>query len=209
MAEAIQWANRPQPTKVTIAAGNRRVVERIPQTGSFGDLHENRPARPRWRKVVDSYGNEVRVVLTTAAADLDTETNYGRYQRQKWRVYGWYEVGHCPCAMFLTGDLKAEHFSSAEVLADAKARTACSPGTYGPEAPCPHALKEMEARKKQNAEELAERLKNFQSESDRLIAANAKNTEHIVTGVAASMAGAVKEAMAAAVAQAAPPKEKK
>lgn len=199
MAEAIQWANRPQPTITKIVAG-RRVVERIPQTASFGTYDSPTQAPPRWRKVIDSYGNELRVPMTTAAADLDTEGGYGRLQRSKWRHFGWYEVGHCPCAMFMNNELGRNHFVSQEVLASALAGKACQPGTYSVSAPCEHSIAEMEARRNLNVQENNERMRAFQSESDKIIAANAKHSQDMALQVAS--------AVASAMAQATSPKEK-
>ena len=195
MAEAIQWANRGQPTKTTIVAG-RRVVERIPQTATYGDYTDPRPAaQPRWRLVVDSYGNEVRAVLTTAAADLDVDGSYGRLQRQKWRFLGWFEIGACPCTLFLGGELKKDHFVSEKVLAAAQAGQACKPGTYSAQEPCPHAIAERDARRVQSKADLDERLASFKTEAEKIISAQASQNKELVSELAGTMADAVKAAL--------------
>ncbi len=205
MAEAILWGNIAKRDHERIGERGRRIVEKVPQTATFGESGSPTAAPTRWRSVVDPYGNDVRVVITTAAADIDVDGPYARRMRQKWRFYGWYEKGLCPCALYLNGDLHENHFVSASVLAAAKAQQACAPGSYSVRKPCAHSIEEMNARKVQNAEQTAQRMRGFKSESDRMIEANAKNSQEIVTGVAGAMAGALKDAVAAMV----PLKDKK
>jgi hypothetical protein len=198
MAEPILWGNIARRTLERRDERGRRIIERVPQTATVGDYDDPRRADPRYRIVVDSYGNELRVVITTAAADVSIDGNYARRQRQKWRVDGWYEKGSCPVALYLAGDLQMDHLVATDVVAAAKERRACDPTSHDVRKPCPHALAELDARRVRNAEEDAERQKNFRSESDKLIEANAKNSADIISGVAGAMAGAIKEAVTAA-----------
>ncbi len=197
MAEAILWANIAKRNHERIGPGGRRLVHRVPQTATYGDYDDPRSAAPRFRAVVDDKGNDLHPVITTAAADTDTDGPYARRQRLKWRFYGWYEKGLCPCALYLGGDLHENHIVSPLVLEAALSRQACQPGTYSVQKPCPHSIAEMEARKAKNVSDDAERMKGFKSESDRMIEASAKNSQEIVSGVAGAMAGALKDAVAA------------
>jgi hypothetical protein len=197
MAEPILWANRAQPKSIRMERG-RRIVERAPQTASYGDHDSPSTAPKRWRRVVDSYGNDIRVPVTTAAADVDVDGPYGRWQRRKWRHFGWFEHEQCPVALVFNDGLDRLHIVSDTVVAAIEARNVCQPDQRIPGKACVHAEAEMVARRKLHAELEAERMKSFQSESDKLIAAHAKSTENIVSGVSNALAGALEKVMTGA-----------
>lgn len=205
MADPILWVGKTQRTRRIVVDGEAR-TERIPQRGHAGNSDYDAPTLApgkRWELYVKGDGNAMRVPLTNAAAHLDDSTPYGQMIRAKARFLGWYPLGSCPCALLLTGELRANHFADKSVLN----AEACKPRTYNVEEPCPHALAEQKARQEAHARADAKRCRNVQPDVERLLAAQKDQTKEIVSGLrdaVVEIAGAMRGG-----ADAAPPKRGK
>lgn len=181
MADPILWVGKAQRTRRIVVDGEQR-TERIPQRGHAGNSDYDEPKLApgkRWELYVKGDGNACRVPLTNAAAHLDDTTPYGQMVRAKARFLGWYPLGSCPCALVLTGELRANHFASKEVARSEP----CRPRTYSVEDPCPHALAEQEARQAAHSLVDAKRCKNVQADVERLLSAQKEQTKEIVSGL--------------------------
>lgn len=208
MAEAILWGNIAKREHERVANG-RLIKERVPQTATFGDYDSPKAAMRRWRSVVDANGNDVRVVITTAAADIDVDGPYARRMRLKWRYHGWFEKAACPVALYLNGDLYENHLVDANTLADAHERRACAPGAHSDGNPCPHVVAEMAARRAKSAAYDAERQKNFKSETEKLLEGQARNNEDLLKGLLGTVTKAVSDAASSTAAAMTQTKDKK
>lgn len=210
MAEAILWGNIAKRDHERVVGG-RRIVEKVPQTATFGDYDSPKAAPRRWRAVIDANGNDVRVVITTAASDIDVDGPYARRMRLKWRYHGWFEKAACPVALYLNGDLYENHLVSEKVLADATDRRACPPGAHSDANPCPHTVAEMETRRTLSAAKDVERQKNFKTETEKLLEGQARNNDQLLHGLLGHVTKAVSDAAASTAAAMAQPggKDKK
>ncbi|MCX5741875.1 MAG: hypothetical protein NT062_05160, partial [Proteobacteria bacterium] len=124
------------------------VVERLPslchdQIGS-DDFHAN--ARTRYVTIVRDNGCTVPLVLTCASSDLDTSQGFAQYQRAKARHYGWFPLAACPLEL-VTGTVGVPPTLRADQLAISTDDVACAAGTYSEDAPCRHAVAEIQARR--------------------------------------------------------------
>lgn len=128
--------------------------------------------------------------LTNAAADLDTDASFPRERRAKARYFGWINVGRCPLAAVIAGDLQKGQIIAKEVR-DLETSAACAHGSYGETRPCPHYLAESKARKALQAKETMRLEKSNRSEADKLITAQQEQTKEIVSGVAGALATAI------------------
>src|SRR5690606_8925713 len=107
----------------------------------------------------------------------------------KWRALGWFQLGRCPVALAMAGELSFEHLD--ESLRKA---TPCEPGTYSEKKPCKHTLLEVAGRQRVQGEEMASRLPKLKRLDEQLAEANkaqAQNNQELVAG----LAGAFKEAL--------------
>lgn len=170
----------------------QRVFERVPQRGHVaGDYDAPIPSKaPTWIHVLRHDGHEVRMKLTNAAADLDTDASFPRERRAKARYFGWIVVGTCPLAAVLAGDLQMGQLIAKEVR-ELPTSAACPHGSYGEHRPCKHYLAEAAARKALQGKETARLEKSNRSEADKLISAQQEQTKEIVSGVAGALATAI------------------
>lgn len=171
----------------------RRIVEKVPQRGHQGDYEQRRTdvrcARARWLHVVTHHGNWIRMVLTSAAAHMDPNTEWGQYQRAKARHFGWFPLWSCPIALLATGELKPEQLVDQSLVGAAP----CAVGSYSEKQPCPHCLAETDARRARHAADEAERFKNYKDAGEKTIEANRadmrEQTAAITTAITAALAG--------------------
>jgi hypothetical protein len=206
MQEPILWANkavRQIPAKrFNEATGDmedvfneetgRRVMEKIPQGCHVGGDYDNPVASNRrtWLHVLRHDGHVVRMKLTNAAADLDTDASFPRERRAKARYFGWLLVGSCPLAAVLAGDLQKGQIIAKEIR-DLPTNQACAHGSYGEFKPCQHYRAEEKARKALQAKESTRIEKANRSEADKLISAQQEQTKEIVSGVTGALAAAI------------------
>lgn len=206
MQEPILWANkaiRQIPAKrFNEATGQmedvfddetgRRVMERVPQRAHVGGDYDNpiTSKAPTWLHVLRHDGHVVRMKLTNAAADLDTDASFPRERRAKARYFGWLLVGTCPLAAVIAGDLQKGQIM-AKAVRELPTNEACAHGTYGENRPCPHYRAEEAARKALQAKETKRIEMSNRSEADRLISAQQEQTKEIVSGVAGALASAI------------------
>lgn len=177
--EPIFWTstqpNYSDKDRVRVSMVNgKRVQERVPQRGHVGE-YDNYDYAPGFRslRVVRHDGHVVDSVLTNGAAHMDTHTTYGQYIRMKHRALGWFAMSECPCAL-----VAAQHIG-ANTLVHEPSRTAqpCPPGTYSAKAPCPHAVAELDARRRQQAELMSDKEANFKTKEDKIVEQQGKMIE--------------------------------
>lgn len=125
------------------------IEERKPALCSFGFEYDEMPTHPhahrRYRDVLKHDGNIVSQVMTNAAADLDTDSSFTRYQVAKANHFGWFPVALCPIRLLRAGALKPQHFVERSLL---KAHV-CPKGPV-PEGGCEHLIAERDARRAAN-----------------------------------------------------------
>lgn len=143
-----------------------RVRERFPQRGHIGpyDNYSRAPGE-RWALVVRHDGHEIRMVLTNAAAHVDSSTSWAQQQRGKQRTLGWYNPGQCPCALLMTGAITPDLIVDKSIIG----QTPCAPGTFSTTNRCPHSKSEQEARRARNKRKMDERELAQQSKDDKII----------------------------------------
>ena len=189
--EPIMWVNASQRNYVgatrTRVVGSKKTTERVPARGVIGEPGKSSHARGvRSVRVVRHEGHIIDMVLTNGAAHLDPNTEWGQYQKAKARFHGWFPVGACPCALRGTGEMQPDHFADSTLATE----LSCQPGTYSEQAPCKHALAEIEARRAQSLVETKEREHTFRDAGERQIDAIGKQTEAIVAAVGEALGGA-------------------
>lgn len=130
----------------TYTRDGKIVREKKPQAGHLGthidDMQRMRGEGARYITVVKTTGNVVRLVLTSAAGDMDPNSQLAMHVKAKARHYGWFRFGTCPCALLRTGEMLPDHFVEKSLIH----AQPCEPGTYSLQSPCPHALAERHAR---------------------------------------------------------------
>lgn len=160
--------------RVRFEAG-RKIIERVPQRGHQGDYENRRPARGvRSIRVVRHDGHVVDSVLTSGAAHLDPSTPQGQYIQAKWRYFGWYPLGSCPLALVAMGQIQRDHLH-----ADFGDAPPCAHGKASEQDPCPHALAELEARRRSRASESAQVERTFADKEQRILDAQRDNTREL------------------------------
>lgn len=207
MAEPILWAHKAEKLrKIPARRWNattsqmeevfdddtgQQVFEKIPQRGHVAGDYDNPIATnySRWLHVLRHDGHVVRVPLTCAAADLDTNQLTTQERRAKARHFGWIPVGSCPLAMVQTGELKAGQL----VAKGIRGQAMCAHGTYGPNKPCHHFVEEEAARKEMQKKMTDKREKAHQSEADKLVAAQADQTKEIVGAITDALGAKAKK----------------
>lgn len=163
----------------------RKVVEKFPQHGHVGSYARPQKAPGvRFVYVITHDGNEIAMCLTNGASHLDPNTGYGQYVRRKALFLGWFPPGACPCALLINGDLTPDHIVDKSIL---EAR-ACPPRMHSRANPCPHSIAEKVARVDQHKRDEAERLANYKSDGDRLLAATHEQTAALVDMLRAAIA---------------------
>jgi len=163
----------------------KMVTIKFPQRGHAGDYEDRRRAPgTRFLWMIDHHGFEFAHCLTNAAAHLDHTGPYGQHMMAKARHFGWYQPGQCPCALLTTGELTRHHIVSPDV----RAGTACKPGSYSYEDPCPHSLAERKARQDQNKAVQDERESKMKNLATKGIEATQALTEKLVDTVTAALA---------------------
>lgn len=158
-----------------IVVAGRRIKERFPQRGHDGDYEDKKLARhanQRFVRVVRHEGHITPLVLTNAAAHLDTNTDFAGYQKAKMRHFGWFALGMCPLALLAMGDLSTDHFADQSLVKQAP----CAPRTYSEAEPCPHCKAETTARRALNAEIELERNASYKDSTEKLIDAQREQT---------------------------------
>ncbi len=203
MPEPILWANkavRKIPVKQFNEASGQmedvfddetgaRVFEKIPQRAHVGGDYDNPiPSKHvTWLHMLRHDGHEVRVKLTNAAADLDTDASFARERRAKARYFGWLLVGVCPLTQVAAGDVQKGQLMAKEIR-DARP---CERGACSEARPCAHYTAERQARRALQAKETSRLEKSNRSEAEKLISAQQEQTKEIVTGVAGELAKAI------------------
>ncbi len=189
--EAIHWStttndsNRRERERVTMVNGERR-VERLPQRGHLGDYDDKRPAPgQRSVKVLRDSGQEINMVVTSSAADLNPNTTFGMYQKAKAKHFGWLPLAMCPCALHLAGEMDAAHFADKSIVASKP----CARGSFSEKEPCAHLVAEKAARIKRHAAISARRDAGFKDSGEKMIEAQREQTTALV--------GALKDAIGA------------
>lgn len=186
--ESIFWTStRPnynqRDREIVRMEGGKRIVEKVPQRGHQGDYDNRtidpRSARSRWLHVCRDDGNWIRMVMTNAAAHVDSNEAWGQYQRAKARFFGWFPIGSCPLALISAGYFKPGQFVNQAMLEE----QACKPGTYSEREPCPHCKAETEARRKQRTELEVERAKNWRDPTDRQIEAAREENAKLIAAL--------------------------
>jgi hypothetical protein len=182
--EPIMWVNASQANyrgaERSKMVNGRKVTERVPARGFDGDPDAKRPARGvRSVRLVRHEGHIVDMVLTNGAAHLDPNTEWGQYQKAKARFMGWFPLGSCPCALLTTGEMTADHMVDRATARELP----CAPGSYSEQAPCKHALAEIDARRAQCLVDTKDREHTFRDAGERQIDAIGKQTEAIVQAV--------------------------
>ncbi len=168
----------------TVMRNGKAVTLKFPQRGHAGD-YEDRQRAPGERFVwmIDHHGFESAIVLTNAAAHLNSNDGYGQHVRAKARHFGWYMPGQCPCALLTTGELTPDHIVSDEV----RSGTPCPPGSYNYERRCKHSVMEHKARQAQNKAVQDEREALMKSAATRSVEATQALTEKLVESVTAAL----------------------
>ena len=201
MSDPILWVTtkpgelsnmHPRRTLRTRNLDGKIVEERVPQRCSADNDYAKSSVLenyPRWARVVKHCGTEVRVPLTNAAAHTDVNTGYAASMREKFRKLGWYTYGACPVAQVLGGDLAACSFVSREVLDAIAKGTACRPGTYSEESPCPHCLAEMKQRRALALTAWREREHAVLSEAEKQNVSTQTKTAEALQAIAAASQG--------------------
>src|SRR5574341_944494 len=175
MAEPILWANKATRTRM-LPNGK---TERIPQMGHEGGSDYDKPTtlrNERWARVVDHHGHDLRVVLTNAASHTDVTTEYANYQRAKFAFLGWFPIGECPLARLISGQMRRAHFADPSMIG----QPPCPPRSHTADDPCPHAVRERDARRARNLVVETERQVKMQPEADKLLAAQREQTNAIL-----------------------------
>jgi hypothetical protein len=159
MAQPILWCQHAKAQRErTRVVGGKKVTEKVPQHGHDGkDADYDKPRLARGNRVwfsMDRAGNEVRVPITSAAADMNSDSGYARWMKAKFRHYGWIHVSECPCLLLKAGILTPDHLVDTSLVGE----DPCEPGAFAPtpqqpDSRCPHYAREKAARMKQNAED--------------------------------------------------------
>jgi len=152
----------------------KRIREKVPQRGHVGE-YDNYTYAPgvRYVTVLRHDGHIINSVLTNGAGHTDHTGPYGQYIRMKHRGLGWFGMGECPCAL-----VAAQTISRDTLVCEAnRDAQPCAPGSYNAKSPCPHAIAERDARRKQHVEAMTEKEHAFKTKDDKLIELL---TEHVV-----------------------------
>jgi hypothetical protein len=204
MAEPILWVNkaiRTQRAKVFNEKTNqvevafddrgRPLYEKIPQSAHVSGDYDNPVVSTTrtWLHLLRHDGNEVRVKLTCAAADLDTSQLTSQERRAKARYFGWIPVGMCPLAMIENGLLREGQLQAKEL----RGQLACPRNSYSEDRPCPHYLVERRARRLEQAKEAAYIEERNSGETRKVLREQRALNAELITGVSDVMAEALKE----------------
>lgn len=160
-----------------------------PETGT--PVRERVPARAagaaeRYETVVRSDGHVISMVLTNAAAQVDGDTNFKKYQRAKQRHFGWFPITQCPVNLLNTGELNEFQIRDKSLLTAQPCR-----GKHTEQNPCPHAIAERDARRKAHAAGEANRMKAYQAEAEKILGRQAEMNRELVHDVAVAVATAI------------------
>jgi hypothetical protein len=135
--------NRRDRERTIMVDGEAR-VEKFPQRARVGETGPFLPGN-RWMRVIKTDGNDVRIVLTGGAADLNGNGSFGQYVKNKARALGWFEAGSCPVRLLQLGEMDKGHFVDRSLVADGVQPCALD-SKHSADDPCPHAIKERDAR---------------------------------------------------------------
>lgn len=170
--------NAPRRAIKAVEASSRSaaVYERHPQWCTDGnEVGSIRRNYQRFVHVVRHDGNVVRAVITNAAAHTDTNTGYAQNQRNKHWHFGWFKFGKCPIAAAAAGELQPHLIKSDAIAALVEeGAPACNPKVFGPKNLCPHALAEIEERRKQHNDKQAKSEDAVRTDSEKAVVALAE-----------------------------------
>lgn len=166
----------------------KKVHEKFPQMGHVGEPRNKRRAPGvRFIYMINDCGNEVPVVMTTAAAHSDSTGPFAQYQMLKARHFGWFHTGDCPCALLKTGRLTPDHIVDRRLL---EVEAACEPGQFNRDEPCPHAQAEQIARQAAHKAREDERLGSYKDQGERMIEAQREQTAALIAAIQSVIADA-------------------
>lgn len=162
-------------------------------------VRERVPARApgaaeRFETVVRADGHVISMVLTNAAAQVDGDTSFKKYMREKQRHFGWFRLSVCPVLLFFTGQLSQYHIRDKRLLETQPCR-----GQFTDARPCPHALAERDARQHKHAAGEVDRMRPYQAEADKILGEQQKMNRELVADVAHSVGASVAEAVVGAM----------
>jgi hypothetical protein len=198
--EAIFWTsttpgyNDADRMRVSVDENGMPRIERIAQHGHLGDPDDRRKAPgTRGAVMVDHYGNSKFVALTNGAAHLDPNTPYGQQQMAMARFWGWYKLDECPCALVAVGTLHHTRLCNRELVRESGGEatalnTACQPGTYNEDRPCPHARAEKQSRMDRNARLEADKEGQYKTEERKRFEAQQDNHSALMTKLTEAIA---------------------
>lgn len=215
MAEPILWANKAKRMRVQVAKQynpktkelevivdddtGEPVMEKIPQRGHVGErfMSENPKIRnsQRWVHWLKHCGNEARVPVTNAAAQIDPDTKFKQFITTKSKHFGWIPVGHCPIALIFAGGLRRNQLADKELkkaLEDEKV-SPCQHGSYGERMPCKHYIAEREARRLRKKKLQTKRDKQFQGDAEKAMEAQREAQREQTSAIAELVAKTVAE----------------
>lgn len=183
MAEPILWAHKAKRTRRIQNEEGEWVTEKIPQWGHDGgsDYDDPKLARgQRWIRYITHDGNEIRAVITSAAAHLDPHTDQAAYVRAKARQFGWFPTQKCPVGLMHAGELMRSKIVDKTLLTAKPCERPLK--QEDPDKPCPHALSELAARRAIKAAFESKRNKAMESEADKLVKSQREQTGQLVEG---------------------------
>ena len=178
MPDLILDANEPPPVLRRKLPDGKVVTERIPRTVGNGR------GAVRWRLMLDSYGNDCRVPLTTAAALVRPRGKYSDDKYDAMLRKGWFPYGKCPLASVAAGELSEDHLHEAihgKRACDAKSTSDYLDADKGLPGPCKHALAEKAVRQKANHAKDRKQALAYKPEAQKLLEQNARDQSEIMS----------------------------
>lgn len=166
--------NKFDRERPSFADGEPR-IERFPQTGHIGDYENKVVAQgQRFVWVCRGDGNVVALVMTNAAAHLDTNTAFATWQRRKCYALGWFAAAGCVAKLVQTGELGRK-----QLAAPLERDVVPCEGGHSLHEPCAHTAREIDARRARNKSHNDARMAKFKTEADALLEETRKTNAHL------------------------------
>jgi len=173
------------------------LFEKVPQRGHVGEKYPSENPQKRPSNAVHFLkhcGNEIRMNLVNAAAQLDPDTKHKQERLAKAKHFGWIRVGQCPLVLCMTGELQSSQLADKGMRESVIAKKAkpCQHGEYSERTPCDHYFAERTARIERKNKIQGKRDRQFAPDAQKALEAQKSQTTEIATEVAKAVANALK-----------------
>lgn len=152
------------------------ITERYPQSAGNGRFGK------RWERLVDPAGNILNAATSNAGSNFDPDDGAARYLRRKYTAMGFFPLRRCPVALVMAGEM-----NSLAIDQSLLNERPCDPTSHNDKRPCPHALQEIECRKRAQVVSMGGRLLRLREESAAEIAQS--QTKELLIALTQAIAG--------------------